>query len=373
MKRITPLFSAALIGLVVFVASLADGAETKASWQVEWEATLGAAKSEGKLVAAIPASAELRKKIEEVFKSRFPGIELELFPSRGPANANRVISEHQAGVRYFDLLISGTSTPFGLLKAGVIEPFAPFMMLPEVNDPKKWYGGHIWIDNAKRFIYSFQAYQTESIWYNASLVKPEEFKSYDDLLHPKWKGKIGYLDPRTPGAGTASWAFLWKIKGEDYLRKLAAQELVLSQDQRQLADGLAKGRFGLVVGLTYYTFLPHVKAGLPVKPLPDLREGDYVTCGSAALSIVKDPPHPNATKVFVNWLLSREGQDLYGKAMGQGTRRLDVDTKWLTQIGVKASKDFMTVDEHFRLENYGEDTVMTIWSKATQFAEKVLK
>src|SRR6266508_750043 len=157
MKRITPLFSAALIGLVVFVASLADGAETKASWQVEWEATLGAAKSEGKLVAAIPASAELRKKIEEVFKSRFPGIELELFPSRGPANANRVISEHQAGVRYFDLLISGTSTPFGLLKAGVIEPFAPFMVLPEVNDPKKWDGGHIWIDNAKRFIYSFQA------------------------------------------------------------------------------------------------------------------------------------------------------------------------------------------------------------------------
>ena len=186
------------------------------------------------------------------------GIELELFPSRGPTNANRVISEHKAGVRYFDLLISGTSTPFGLLKAGIIEPFEPFMILPEVSDPKNWYGGHIWIDNAKRFIYSFQAYQTESLWYNGTLLKPEEVKSYDDLLHPKWKGKIGYLDPRTPGAGTATWAFLWKIKGPEYLRKLAAQDLGLSQDQRQLADGLAKDRFALVMGLTYYTLLPHV-------------------------------------------------------------------------------------------------------------------
>jgi iron(III) transport system substrate-binding protein len=373
MKRITPLFSAALIGLVGFVASLADGAETKAPWQAEWETTLGAAKREGKLVAAIPASAELRKSIEAVFKSRFPGIELELFPSRGPANANRVISEHKAGVRYFDLLISGTSTPFGMLKAGIIEPFEPLMTLPEVSDPKKWYGGHIWIDNAKRFIYSFQAYQTESIWYNPTLMKPEEVRSYDDLIHPKWKGKIGYLDPRTPGAGTATWAFLWKIKGEQYLRKLAAQDLLLSRDQRQLADGLAKGRLALVIGLTYYTFLPHVQAGLPVKPLTAPREGDYTTNGSGALSIVKDPPHPHATKLFVNWLLSQEGQDLYGKAMGQGTRRLDVDTKWLTQVGVKAAKDFMTVEEHFRLENYGEETVTTIWSKATEFAEKILK
>ena len=204
MRSIALLFSTTIIGLVVFLASLAHGAEGKAPWQVEWETTLQAAKKEGKLVAAIPASAELRKNIEEVFKSRFPEIELELFPSRGPANANRVLSEHKAGVRYFDLLISGTSTPFGLLKAGIIEPFAPFMILPEVSDPKKWYGGHIWIDNAKRFIYSFQAYQTESLWYNASLMKPEEVSSYDDLLNPKWKGKIGYLDPRTPGAGTAT-------------------------------------------------------------------------------------------------------------------------------------------------------------------------
>lgn len=347
--------------------------EAKPSWRLEWEKTLEAAKKDGKLVAGIPASAELRKMIEEVFKSRFPGIELELFPGRGPANVNRILSEHKAGVRYFDLLISGTFTPFALLRAGLIEPLEPFMILPEVRDPKDWYGGHIWLDNTKRFIYSFQAYQSENIWYNASLMNPDGVRSYDDLLNPKWKGKIGYLDPRTPGSGTATWAFLWKQKGENYLRKLAEQDLVLSRDQRQLTDSLAKGKLVLTVGLTYYSFLPYIKVGLPIKPLPEPKEGNYTSNGSGALSIIKNPPHSDATKLFINWLLSKEGQEIYGKAMGQATRRLDVDTKWLTQFGVKAAKDFLTLEENNRLENYSEDTVTETWSRATEFAHQMLK
>lgn len=359
-------------GLLLGRGELSAG-EAKANWQLEWEKTTETGKKEGTLVAGIPASAELRKRIEEVFKSRFPGIELELIPSRGPANVNKILSEQKAGVYYFDLLISGTSTPFALLRAGLAEPFEPFMVLPEVRDPKNWYGGHIWIDNTKRFVYSFQAYQSENIWYNASLMKAEEIRSYDDLLNPKWKGKIGYLDPRTPGSGTATWAFLWKLKGEGYLRKLAAQDLLLSRDQRQLGDSLAKGKIALTIGLTYYSLLPYLNVGLALKPLPEPREGTYTSCGSSALSIIKNPPHPNAVKVFVNWLLSKEGQEIYGKAMGQATRRLDVDTKWLTQFGIKAAKDFLTVEEEHRFENYSEDAVTQLWNPATQFAHEVLK
>lgn len=362
----------ALVAALPWGRSHARAAEAKPSSPVEWERVLDAARKEGKVVAAIPASAELRKNIEEVFKSRFPGIDVELVPSRGPANVNKIISEHQADVRYFDLLISGTSTPFAMLKLGLVEPFQPLMILPEVRDPKNWYGGHIWIDNTKRFIYSFQAYQSENIWFNESLMKTEEIRSYDDLLLSNWKGRIGYLDPRTPGSGTATWAFLWKLKGEDYLRKLARQDLYLSRDQRQLADSLAKGKVALTIGLTYYSFLPYIKAAVAIKPVPEPREGTYTSCGSGALSVVKNPPHPNATKLFVNWLLSKEGQETYGKAMGQATRRLDVDTKWLTQFGVKAAKDFLTVQEHYRLENYGEETVTRIWDRSVDLAQEIL-
>ena len=348
-------------------------ADSKLAWQLEWEKTVEAAKKEGKLVAAIPASAELRKAIGEIFPKRYPGVELDLTNARGPSNAGKIAAEHAAGVRYFDLLISGTATPFSLLNAGILEPVEPLLLLPEVKDPKRWYGGHIWLDNAKRSIYAFQIYQSENIWHNPTQMKAEDVRSYDDLLNPKWKGKIGLLDPRSPGAGTATWAFFLKIKGEEYLKKLAAQEMFLSRDQRQLADSLAKGNIALTIGLTYYTFLPFIKAGLPVKSLPDMREGTYTSCGSSALSVVKNSPHPNATKVFINWLLGKEGQELYGKAMGQATRRFDVDTKWMVEHGVRASKDFLSVEENNRLENYGEDTINNYWAKSAKIAEEVFK
>ena len=207
--------------LIIVVASLlwlrADtvpAAETKPSWQTDWDKTVEAAKNEGKLVAAIPASAELRKTITDVFPKRFPGIELELTNARGPSNAGKIAAEFNAGVRYYDLLISGTSTPFNLLNAGILEPAEPLLILPEVRDPKRWFGGHVWLDNAKKYIYAFQVYQSENIWHNASLMKPDEARSYDDLLLPKFKGKIGILDPRSAGAGTATWAFFQKSKAK---------------------------------------------------------------------------------------------------------------------------------------------------------------
>jgi ABC-type Fe3+ transport system substrate-binding protein len=97
-------------------------------------------------------------------------------------------------------------------------------------------------------------------------MKPDEIRSYDNLLHPKWKGKIGMLDPRSAGAGTSTWAFLYKTKGEEFLKKLATQELTLSRDQRLLGESLAKGRVALTVGLSFYSLAPFIKAGQPIKP-----------------------------------------------------------------------------------------------------------
>ncbi len=122
------------------------------------------------------------------------------------------------------------------------------------------------------------------------------------------------------------------IKGEEYLRRLAGQKLALSRDQRVLAEILAKGKLSLVVGLTYYSYVSFVKAGLPIEPLAMPKEGVYVSGGSGHLVVLKNAAHPNATRVFVNWFLSREGQEVYTRAMRQATRRLDVDTKGLREV-----------------------------------------
>lgn len=339
----------------------------------EWEKTVAAARKEGKVTISIPASAEMRRQLEENFKKRY-GIEVEVYTARGSAAVRRMADEFKAGVRYFDLHIGGSSSAVsGMLDEGILDAIEPWFVLPEVKDPKHWWGGHMWVDRAKRHIYMFQAYLTESIWYNTELVKPAEVRSYDDLLHPRWKGKIGFLDPRTPGAGDSNWSFMWEIKGEDYLRKLAAQELLLGRDQRVLAENLAKGRVAIMVGLTYYTYLPFIKAGLPIKSLPMFKEGTYGTGGSGNLAIIKSPAHSNATKVFVNWLLGREGQEVVSRALGQATRRLDVDTKFLRDAGVIPAKDHISVKEFWQIENQSEEKLEKVREPAQKFAQALLR
>jgi len=341
----------------------------------EWERTVEAAKKEGRVVIGIPASPELRTALDAGMAKRWPEIQLEMIVGGGSVVARRILDEYRAGVRNFDLLISGAPTPLGILASGAAEPVEPYLILPEVKDPKQWWGGHIWGDNksTKRFIYSFQAYLPDLIWYNTGLVKPEEVRSYDDLLLPKWKGKIGFLDPRIPGGGQAIWAYLRMVKEEAYLRKLAEQDIMVSDNQRQLPEALAKGTLALTLGLSYYQYLPFIKAGLPVKPLPIPKEGINATTGSGSVTIIKNPPHPNATKVFVNWLLGKEGQEIFGKAMGQPTRRLDVDTRWMVEIGARAAKDFLSVDEYYRRQIDLEDKFTTIWDPAGELARKLFK
>jgi iron(III) transport system substrate-binding protein len=340
----------------------------------EWEKILAAAKKEGTVVAGIPASSELRNAITSKFKEKF-GIAVELLPARGPENVTRIVTEFSAGVRYFDILVAGGAAPLAMVAAGAADDFTSHMVLPEVKDPKHWWGGHIWEDNVstKRHIYAFLCYTSETWWHNSSQVETHEARSYEDLLNPKWKGRIGLLDPRNPGSGQNTWSFLWKIKGEEFLGKLAQQDLLVSQNLRQLADSLAKGRLAFTIGVSHYTFDPFIKAGLPVKPVSRVKEGAHANNGSGVVTVVKNPPHPNAARVFVNWLLSKEGQEIYGKAMVQGTRRLDVSTEWLKESGIRGCKDVMTVDDYLRLETHLESSVLKIRTPATALATKLLK
>jgi iron(III) transport system substrate-binding protein len=361
------LFSALMIAPAVY------GQPSKAANPPEWDKLVDAARKEGKVTVSLPASAELKRQIEEQFKKRY-GIEVEVFTARGSTGVRRMADEFKAGVRYFDLHIGGSSSIIsGMLDEGIIDAIEPWLVLPEVRDPKQWWGGHLWVDTAKRFIYMFQAYLPESIWYNTELVKPNELRSFDDFLNPKWKGKIGILDPRTPGGGDSNWSYMWQVKGDEYLKNLAAQDLYIGRDQRVLSESLAKGRVAVMIGNTYYSFLPFVKAGLPVKPLPTLKEGTFGTGGSGNLAIIKAPAHPNSAKVFVNWLLSRDGQEVFSRGLAQATRRNDVDTRWLRETGTIAAKDVMSAEEFWQVENQSEEKFDKVRKPALKTAHALLK
>jgi ABC-type Fe3+ transport system substrate-binding protein len=358
--------------ILFFICVLMVSESARAQWQAEWERVLEAARKEGKLVLNIPPSADLRKALEENLRQKF-GIELEVVMANSAPAVKRVGDEFKAGVRYFDVITSTwDSLSYSLLPAGAVEPLEQLWILPEVKDAKNWWGGHIWTDAAKKYAYSPYAYLMDNIWYNTRQAKPEEMRLYEDLLNPKWKGKLGLWDPRAGGAAIGIWGYLWLTKGESFLRKLVQQNLVVLQDRRLLADSLARDKIAIAIGATYYSYAAFMKAGLPIKAFPPFKEGTFVSVGNGGPVAIKNAPHPNAAKVFINWILSREGQQVYGKAFGQATRRLDVDTTWMTDIGIRPAKDNITIEQFYQGQNALEETNVKVRRPAEEFAQKIL-
>jgi iron(III) transport system substrate-binding protein len=363
-----------LILLTLVGAALCSKPARAADASAEWNKIVEAAKKEGKVVVGGPPTSVLRQKFKETFEKRF-GIELELVSAPGPQNATRAMSEAKAGVKYFDVLHGGSGTLEPLMYENLLVPFLDVVILPEVKDPRQWWGGHMWEDNIKtnRFIYSFSADFSTPPFYNADVVKADEVGSYDDFLQGKWKGKIGFFEPRVPSAGQGLWGFLMKIKGKEYLQKLAGQELFISRDGKQLADALAKGTLAFNLGQSQRFLDPYIKAGIPIKPLLKVKEGLSGSNGFGTVAVLKNAPQSNAAKVYINWLLGNEGQTLYSHALTQGSRRLDVDTKWLAKTDSPAAKDVMSPEEFEKVRFYGEDVIKNWREPGGEFARQILK
>ncbi|MEK7214454.1 MAG: extracellular solute-binding protein, partial [Chloroflexota bacterium] len=158
---------------------------------------------------------------------------------------------------------------------------------------------------------------------NTDLVKEGEIKGLQDLLDPKWKGKMTLADVRTGFMFRPADEIRRKL-GEGSLKQLLVdQEPTFTRDFRQLADGLVRGKYPIAGGLTAPDLREFKDAGQAknVKYV-DVPEADYLVSTTAFL--FKRAPHPNAAKIMANWLLTKEGQTIWSKALDQNSRRKDV-------------------------------------------------
>jgi iron(III) transport system substrate-binding protein len=162
------------------------------------------------------------------------------------------------------------------------------------------------------------------VGYNTYLLSADEVRSYWDLLKPKWKGKIVALDPMSGGSGDALRFFYHsRLLGPDYLKRLLSEmDVTVSSDSRQMGDWLAAGKFAVSIfgPISRMDLDKGKEQGLPVDWFkPDhLKEGAYITAGSGGVALMNRAPHPNAAKVAINWLLSREGQIIYQRIFTSG-------------------------------------------------------
>src|SRR5262244_1911568 len=158
----------------------------------EWERVVGTAKKEGKVVIGAPPGTDFRNEVQATLKKRF-NLDSEFVQAPGPNLMSKIVAEKTAGAVSVDAFLIGPCTGNSLLKMDLFEPLPAAMILPEVKDPAQWWAGHLWADNqtGKNYLYSFVAQMTPSLFYNANAVRPQDFRSYDDLLDARWKGKIG--------------------------------------------------------------------------------------------------------------------------------------------------------------------------------------
>lgn len=154
-----------------------------------------------------------------------------------------------------------------------------------------------------------------------------------DLLSPKWEGKIIMDDPTVAGRGNNVIAAYTLRLGEDYIKQLAKQKPVLTRDRRQLIDWVVKGSHPIGIGVYPDAFAEYQRAGAPIGSIL-FNEAAFLDAGAGFITFFDKAPHPNASKVLLNWLLSKDGQTLWSKLANAQSARLDVTTEHLKIEGV---------------------------------------
>lgn len=304
-----------------------SAAAKPAAGSAEWDNVVAAAKKEGK-VGVVVASGTGYEAVIAAFQKAYPDIKVEPDYQHGSEFRPKVAAERGAGQYLRDVYIGSPSIVWWLQQEHYLAPLKPQLMLPEVLDDSKWWRG---VDGGfmdkDKSVLMFGFSIRYSAWVNRDVVPESELKTVDELIDPKWGNKIALLDPRVSGSGRQVSAVFLRARGEDFLRKLYSQPLALTKDYRQIAEWAIRGRNPIGIGLADYVLVDLEKEGLPtkmMKPLaPDTELGADISPQNGGLGVFERAAHPNATKVFANWLLTKDAQTVWVKNVEQSTRRLD--------------------------------------------------
>jgi ABC-type Fe3+ transport system substrate-binding protein len=318
----------ALFFLSLFWAAAVHAADAKPGWQAEWDRTLAAANQEGEVTlygqARSPASDAMK-----TFQKAHPKIRLNFVGGTGNQLGPRVMAEKRAGKHLVDVAIGGPGTMVAVYyKAGLLEPIGSAFILPEVQDASLWWDRqHHFADPENRHVMAMTGDVSSTIGaYNFNLVKPGEIQSWWDLLHPKWRGKIVATDPKSAG-NIQNWRYLYYSPelGPKFIRKLLAEaEVRFSSDERQMMDWLASGKYAVHLFAKGANLDKAIEQGLPVRELNSQKESGSIGTGSGHIGFFKNAPHPNAARVYINWMLSREGQLNWQQLTKDNSLRVDI-------------------------------------------------
>jgi iron(III) transport system substrate-binding protein len=309
-----------------------EAAKPAGKWdgQAEWDTLVDAAKREGRLVISVGAGTIYREHAL-TFQRKYPEIAMEIAAANAAVLMPRVLAERRNGQYLWDVH-TGATTVYPLRDEGAFDPLKPALLLPEVLDNANWLDGFDagFNDTAKQHLYSFEGRLSSTFYVNRDLVSEAELSSVEQLVDPRWRGKIVATDPRRGSAASATAAHLLLIKGEDWVRQFLAQDIVVASDNRQIAEFIARGRYPIALGMSEAELETFQREGVGrnVKPLaPKSELGGRLSTGNGSMALYNRAPNPNAAKLYVNWLLTQEVQARWVEMISENSRRLDVPKK----------------------------------------------
>ncbi len=277
------------------------------------EILINGAKKEGQMVYYGTLPVNQFAALKSAFNSRYPFLDLKHYYSPRQGILNRALNEARAGRHAVDVIQVDVSYGFQLLNEGLVQPYL-------FSGRQQFYDG-----TYDREGYWYSMYHlTTALAYNTHLVKPQSVpRSYNDLLNPMWKGNLvfdseaGYI----LAAMEQSWG---REKAVETLTKLSSQEPSFRRGGTLTSQLVAAGEYPIAIAVNGETSAAMRDQGAPLSfailsPKIIKPEG---------LFLAKNAPNPHAALLFVEWVLSEEGQKFLGVTLGKGIAMKGVQSRY---------------------------------------------
>ncbi len=275
-------------------------------------ALIQAAKKEGKVVwytsLAIPSSTA----IAHAFRTKYAGVDVEVHRTGSQRVLQRVMQEAGAGIKNADVIHTSDAGHFVLFKdKGMLMKYIPkgAEIFPAgFKDKDGFYFG-------MRATLSVIAYNPKSV------AEKDAPKTWKDLLNPKWKGKMVSAHPGYSGIIMTHVLALVNLYGWEYFRELAKNGLHMVQSANDPAGVVASGERPVGANGAEYFYYKTQKQGNPIKII---YPNEGIPLVVSPVAIAKDAPHPNAAKLFSEYIFAKESQQLLADREGLYTGHPEV-------------------------------------------------
>jgi ABC-type Fe3+ transport system substrate-binding protein len=312
--------------LLLAFAGCGKKEEQQATSSTEGEGQiLEKAKREGELSFYTNLNIGESRPLLDAFEKKYPFIEAKLIRVGGTALAARIMTEHRAGQNLWDAAGALLLYANEILKAGLVAAYDS----PE----RKFYRAEF---KDKEGLWTAMVLNTSVLVYNTQTLKPEEYpKTYDDLLHPRFKGQKISMDTELYMWLEGQLRVRGKEAGLEFMRKLAAQDPVFRRGRTAQAQSVIAGELPVAVEVYGHRAQEFKAAGAPL----DWVAVEPVLIHPLVTLINKDAAHPNTARLFADFALSKEGQEKLrdeGRIPARSDVALDppelLDKNWKVEI-----------------------------------------